>query len=524
MAAIVTEQFRILNASNFIESIENTDNSYYVTLGLPNPNVVGFGRDTSWNFNVPNPTDEFNSLSHCQDNILFGKKITNSNVRRLVRRINWVEGTRYEMYRHDYSILNPSPITGSNRLYDANYYVINSDFRVYICIDNGSSGINTTGNASQDEPNFTDLEPSKAGESGDGYVWKYLFTISPSDIIKFDSTEYIVIPSNWENTVDAQIQSVREAGNSDVNLNQIKKVYIQTKGLNYSPGEVNIVGDGQGAKVIIQTDSNGRIISADVSSGGRGYTYGMVDLGPLQPSGSLQQPATLIPIIPPSRGHGYDIYKELGADKVLVYSRFDSSNYDFPTDTKFAQVSILKNPRRLTSNNIFDENQFSGLFSIKLLDDGTINGEQHLTVGSRIEQSVVVNGVDATAVGIIASYDQETKVIRYFRDRSLYFNPTFFNQIDYVGVSTGSNIFPFQPTAEKITTPAGFSGSVDTSFSQSIINPTGNKVINLGVQFTNGLASPEINKKTGEIIYIDNRPLISRNVRQKEDVKIILEF
>ena len=42
---------------------------------------------------------------------------------------------------------------------------MNSDFKVYICIDNGSSGINTTGNYSLDEPTFTDLEPSKAGTS-----------------------------------------------------------------------------------------------------------------------------------------------------------------------------------------------------------------------------------------------------------------------------------------------------------------------------------------------------------------------
>ena len=50
------------------------------------------------------------------------------------------------------------------------------------------------------------------------------------------------------------------------------------------------------------------------------------------------------------------------------------------------------------------------------------------------------------------------------------------------------------------------------------------KEINLGVTFTDGLADPEINKKTGDIIYIDNRPLVQRDSRQKEDVKIILEF
>ena len=86
---------------------------------------------------------------------------------------------------------------------------MNSDFRVYVCINNGSSGINTTGKGSEDEPFFTDLEPSKAGESGDGYIWKYLFTVAPSDIIKFDSTEYISVPNDWSTSTDSQIQAVR---------------------------------------------------------------------------------------------------------------------------------------------------------------------------------------------------------------------------------------------------------------------------------------------------------------------------
>ena len=33
--------------------------------------------------------------------------------------------------------------------------------------------------------------------SGDGYVWKYLYTIKPSEIVKFDSIEYIPVPENW---------------------------------------------------------------------------------------------------------------------------------------------------------------------------------------------------------------------------------------------------------------------------------------------------------------------------------------
>ena len=49
------------------------------------------------------------------------------------------------------------------------------------------------------------------------------FSVAPSDIIKFDSTEYVVVPNDWSTTTDTQIQSIREAGDSDINLNQIKK-------------------------------------------------------------------------------------------------------------------------------------------------------------------------------------------------------------------------------------------------------------------------------------------------------------
>jgi len=517
MSSIVTDQFRILNADNFVESVENTSNSYYVFVGLPNASQVGFGRTSNWNTTVPNPTDNFTYLSHTGDVSLYGKKISSSTVRRIIRRIDWTRGTKYEMYRHDYSLTLPSPLTASSRLYDANYYVMNSQYKVYICIDNGSSGINTTGNASQDEPTFTDLEPSKAGDSGDGYVWKYLYTVNPSDIVKFDSTEYITLPGDWDTSTDPQIQSVRDNGDSSINENQIKKVYIERQGSNYSNGvgqEVNILGDGTGGKVLIDV-VNGKITNATVSSGGKDYTYGMVDLGSIN-SNSSSDFAKLIPIIPPSKGHGYNIYKELGADKVLVYARFDDSTRDFPTDTKFAQVGVVKNPTSIGSTTIFSGSQYSSAYALKF---STTSGTP--AVGDKIQQ-IVTGGI---AYGWVSSYDSETKIMKYVQDRSLYFNQTTLDQKDYIGVSTSSKVLDFESSANQITAaPSGFSASIDTNFTGISTNPTGNKVINLGVNFTSGLASPEINKGSGDIIYLDNRPIISRNSRQKEDIKIILEF
>ena len=85
------------------------------------------------------------------------------------------------MWRDDISRDNPSQPSGSFDIYSTNYYVINSDFRVYICLFNNANPENNyQGGPSLDEPTFTDLEP-KSGSSGDGYVWKYLYSISPSD-------------------------------------------------------------------------------------------------------------------------------------------------------------------------------------------------------------------------------------------------------------------------------------------------------------------------------------------------------
>ena len=523
MAAIVTDQFRILNANNFVETVDNSANSYYVVVGLANPALaVGFGRTTDWNTNTPNPVDNFNYTNHTGDTQIFGKKVTSANVRRLITRRNWTQGTRYEMYRHDYSVSSPSPVTNSTRLYAANYYVMNKNFDVYVCIDNGSSGISTTGNASQDEPLFTDLEPSRAGESGDGYIWKYLFTVPPSDIIKFDSTEYISVPGDWPTSTEAQILSVRENGDSTINNNQIKKVYIDDQGFGYSQNivgrEVDIIGDGTGAKVVLDTNSNGQIIKSVVSSGGQGYTYGMVDLGPLGNSAvSVGNKAKLIPIIPPSKGHGFDLYKELGTDKLLVYARFDDSTKDFPTDTKFAQISIIKNPvvNGVGSTTIFTASEFSSVNAIKVISP---TGDP--VVGEKITQTVT----EGTAKGYIVSFDSDTNVLKYYQDRSLYFNDTTGDQTDYNNLSSEAKVLSFQSSAEPINAAGGFQASVDQNFSGISTNPSGNKVVSLGVNFENGLANPEINKGSGELIYLDNRATITRNSRQKEDIKIILEF
>ena len=86
-------------------------------------------------------------------------------------------------------------------------FVLNSDFRVYECLQNGTDPDNPNGKPSLDEPTFTDLEPRSAGSSGDGYIWKYLYTIKPADIVKFESTDFLPVPQEWASSTD--VASVR---------------------------------------------------------------------------------------------------------------------------------------------------------------------------------------------------------------------------------------------------------------------------------------------------------------------------
>jgi hypothetical protein len=93
-------------------------------------------------------------------------------------------------------------------------------------LQNGTSPENPSGRPSLDEPTFTDLEPREAGTSGDGYIWKYLYTISPSDIVKFDSTNYMPVPQDWETSSrDAAVR------NNASTSGQLKIVTITNRGV-----------------------------------------------------------------------------------------------------------------------------------------------------------------------------------------------------------------------------------------------------------------------------------------------------
>ena len=166
MSAIITDQIRILNAKNFVAGVSTSTNSYYAFVGLPNPTSIV----STWDSAPPAPIDSFNNMNDYYDTMLAVKRITSADVKQIVPKLNWSSGTTYDYYRHDYSISNAPPNSGGTSLYTANYFVVNSDFRVYICLQNGTTPETPDGKPSLDEPTFTDLEPRTAGTSAVSYT------------------------------------------------------------------------------------------------------------------------------------------------------------------------------------------------------------------------------------------------------------------------------------------------------------------------------------------------------------------
>lgn len=524
MAAIITNQFRILNSDNLLAGIASTSSdSYYVFLGLPNANQVS----SNWDTSTPNPVDNFDQYNEFWDTIIALKKLNESDVSKVIRKTTWSSGVTYDMYRHDYSASNPARNSGSTNLYNANFYVINSDFRVYICINNGTDPENPNGKPSLDEPTFVDLEPRSAGVSGDGYIWKYLYTIKPSEIIKFDSTNYVPVPSNWR--TDASVASVRD---NTLVSKQLKTILITNRGEGYTPNTYNnvpIKGNGRGGLCSIVVGADQKVSSITVTNGGSGYTYATVDL---QSAGIINgvtdKDAEFKVIIPPQGGHGYDIYRELGATRVLIYSRFenDSIDPDFITGNQFARVGIIKNPTIYNSTSLLTKQKASALYALKLTG---VTTSTTYTLDGEITQTI---GVGSTAVGKVASWDSTTGVVKYWQEKSVSISTQRDSYNNPITPKYGYEVYNFTPNPDTGGSLTIFGGSnnlaIQTNFGTTnnpgISTEINNITYYLGQTFIQGVSAPEVQKYSGDILYVDNRPSVVRSSNQKEDIKVILQF
>ena len=104
MAAIITDQLRILNTKDFVASVASTTNSFYTWIGLPNATQV----DSDWNTTPPDPRDSFNQENEYWDTMIALKKVDTTDIKQVVKKNTWASGITYDMYRNDIQAENPS--------------------------------------------------------------------------------------------------------------------------------------------------------------------------------------------------------------------------------------------------------------------------------------------------------------------------------------------------------------------------------------------------------------------------------
>ena len=510
--ALLTDQFRIFTAKRFIKSLEGADATQSDLQAGSNRDrlYVFIGRPQEWdNENAPpTPVDSFQEFSDTFSDMISLKRVLANDTIQVVRRIDWTPpeqttgglGYVYDMYRHDYSSTKTAS-SGATKLYDADFYVVNSQYQVYKCIYNGTSPSDPNGKPSTVEPTGTS---TSIITTSDGYRWKYLYTIPVGQVLKFFSNDYMPVLSDVAVTGDA-------VGG------EIDTVVIQASGTGYNNGtyeNVPIKGDGVGGRVSLVVDG-GKVVSATVTSGGSGYTFGKIIIDEVNGIGAgTGTGAAIDVIIPPELGHGSDPTKELGGYRVMINTKFtyDEGSGDFPTDNDYRRIGLVINPNQYGTTELTSAITLSATRAVIFSPTftGTFSTDEIIT------QSRTVGGQQVTARGRVISWNTTTKVLKYYQ-----------NRIDGVFPEITGNLTEFEGGNPVTGATSGTSADPDINF--PVVSGVSTRVINnteydLGMSFTNGYAKPEIDPNSGEIIYIDNRGAISRAGDQIEDIKIVIEF
>ena len=429
MVAIVTKEIRVQNAANFISDVGS--NSMYLFVG----------RTQQWpssDTSIDTPVNRFQDTQTAHQRMMAAKKITAGDLSHAAPRYNWVSGTTYVGWDDTVDLSS------------SQYYVLTDELKCYKCIIAGSG-------ASVNKPTGTTTNNIEA-DGGDGYRWKYMFTLSGVNATKFLTSAYLPVSTlaSDDGSLQYDVQTAADNG-------AIHHIVVTAGGTGYTTAPtVTISGDGSSATATA-TIAAGAVTGITVSNNGSNYENATVTI-----SGGGGSNATARPIMSPKGGHGSDPVNELGAFFVMSNIKLDGAegSGDFPIDNDYRQIGIVRNPYNHGTTTV---STASTMYANKSMTLSSVSGT--------FAVDAQVTGGSTGAVGFIDSVDGTT--IRYHQDSSTGF--TAFN---------GS---------EAVT-----SGSASATVSS--------------------LGNPEMEKHSGQIMYLENRAAISRASAQIEDIKLVIEF
>jgi hypothetical protein len=477
MAAIITEKFRLHNAKEFKQSATESGNAMYMFIGRP----------LSWtdDNNPPTPVDSLNDEYDAYANMVALKKVSSTDVSHAIIRRDWTGNTVYDEYRHNYTSSNTAS-SGASTLWASTFYVVTSDYNVYKVISNNGGAQSTVMPTGTSTSILT---------TADGYKWKYMYSISASDVIKFVTSDFIPVKTiGAKAAVDGDVGGLGTAADDDNSAQwdvengavdgTIEHVRVTAGGSGYgSDGDYNVAisGDGSSGQLTVTVSSNA-ITAVAINAVGSGYSVASIDNSLLQTAtSSTGTGAAFDIIISPKNGHGSDPVEELGGNYVIANSRLEyaEGSGDFPTDNDFRQIGLIVNPTDAGGNTLSSATTLSALNRITLDSGATMP-----VVDDTIANAASI--VSGTAVGKVVSVDSTNRFIYYLPAEDSVGNFNSFSATNTIFVGS---------TSKGTISSGGVSGSY-----------------------------PEVQRNSGDIVYLENRGAVARAADQIEDIKLIIEM
>ena len=324
MAAIITNKFRIHNAEQYIEAFsESAGTNIYLFIGRPQ----AWTDDTS----PPTPADNNDTAFNAYDDMVAMKRVASTDITHAVVRRDWVSGTTYDEYAHDYSSSNTAN-SGATSLFAATFYVLTDDYNVYKVINNDGN------TASSVKPTGTSTGYIT---TADGYVWKYMYTISAADALKFLSTDFMPVRYVTADPGAGQPYKAQFDTAAAAVAGQIKQIKITNAGSGYSSAPtITITGDGASATATA-TVSGGNITAITITNTGSNYTQASITV-----TGGGGSSGAVKAIISPPGGHSSSAVDELGGFYVMnnVRLEYADGSGDFPVSNDYRRIGLIRDP------------------------------------------------------------------------------------------------------------------------------------------------------------------------------------
>jgi hypothetical protein len=346
MASIVTTKFRVHNAQQFAEAFSETANTImYLFIGKN----TAFPDDNA----PPTPVNSTANVEYTPWRDMYAaKRITTADVTHAVPRHDWTSGTVYTYYDD----------TDTNLIESDAFFVITEDYNVYKCLWNAGGAASTTKPTGVSSSPFT---------TADGYIWKYMYTVTTAKALKFLTNDYIPVQTldSDDGTDQWDVQAAAVDGGVHV-------VRVTAGGSAYgSAPSVTITGDGTGATAN-STISGGAVTAVTITNVGSGYTRASVTFS----SGAAAATA----IISPKGGHGSNAVEELGGKYIMINVRLDGTESNtFSTANEFRQVGIVRDPYLYGTTTRAVASSYRQSFRYQLsAPSGTFSLDETVTSGS----------------------------------------------------------------------------------------------------------------------------------------------